>query len=235
VAAIALLSQPVTASALPGRKVVFPTAVPTFQATLPNWTTTWEQQATVARAAHPVVLFFGDSLTAFWLTNGIATWNADFVPLGVVANMGIPGDKTENMLYRIDRGQLAGISPKVTVILAGTNDLGYRPPEVAAGIESVVTAVKSHLVGTRVLLEGVYPISAPGNQLHDEVVPLNILLKKWASHQARLRFINPGVLLVNKTGIFLPGVVGPDLEHPLAPGYAVIGPTILAAIQKQLR
>ena len=68
------------------------------------------------------LLFLGDSITDFWPRRGEASWLqlAPYKP----ANFGISGDRTEHLLWRIANGELDGISPKVTVLMIGTNNVG---------------------------------------------------------------------------------------------------------------
>jgi lysophospholipase L1-like esterase len=112
------------------------------------------------------VYLIGDSITRRWgaldypelLAHFEATffgWNA--------ANFAWGGDRTQNILWRLDNGELAGVSPKVFVVQAGTNNLGdfashdERVDAIAAGIEAIVERCRRHAPGALVVLTGVFP------------------------------------------------------------------------------
>ena len=72
----------------------------------------WQQMARAlaedARRASPRAVFLGDSITQAWGSDGKAEWDARFAPLGA-ANLGIGGDRTQNVLWRIENGALDGL------------------------------------------------------------------------------------------------------------------------------
>jgi len=82
------------------------------------------------------LLFLGDSITDRWPRVGEESWVklAPFKP----ADFGVEGDCTEHLLWRIEHGELDAISPKVVVVLIGSNNVFYFPDEkpewTAAGI-----------------------------------------------------------------------------------------------------
>src|SRR5262249_37708735 len=90
------------------------------------------------------VVFFGDSITARWDEPGypgLAVWNSEIGPLGAV-DFGLDGDRTQNLLWRLDNGELDG-QPKVAVVEIGTNNLIFSgqnetPEDTVAGITAVV-------------------------------------------------------------------------------------------------
>jgi hypothetical protein len=71
------------------------------------------------------VIFLGDSITQGWEGAGKKAWADNFAPLKAV-NLGIGGDQTGHVLWRITEGkELEPIKPKLAVIMIGTNNTGY--------------------------------------------------------------------------------------------------------------
>src|SRR5262249_61955100 len=121
-------------------------------------------QWNVARAqlADSDVVFLGDSITYWWGdvgrdALGYNVWSQQIAPLNP-ANFGIPGDRTQNLLWQVENGELVG-QPKVAVILIGTNNLadGQTPEQTADGIAMVVQAVRTQSPQTKILLLGILP------------------------------------------------------------------------------
>lgn len=111
------------------------------------------------------VLFLGDSITQGWRTVGAVPWAQHFAPLGAV-NLGVWGDDTARLMSRIQNGALAGIAPRVTVLLIGTNDIPWDPPVqeaspipalVIEAVARVVEAVRARLPHTLILLLAIFP------------------------------------------------------------------------------
>ncbi len=88
---------------------------------------TSEQQGMVTNSLFDVI-FIGDSLTEFWTSIGKAVWPKEFAPLKC-ANCGIAGDRTEHILFRINRLDFRRARPRIFVLLMGTNNLGMTPPD----------------------------------------------------------------------------------------------------------
>ncbi len=76
------------------------------------------------------VYFLGDSITRRWgaldYPDFLAHWNRSFHGWNA-GNFGWGADRTENILWRLENGELDGVLPKVIVILAGTNNVGTEP------------------------------------------------------------------------------------------------------------
>ena len=94
------------------------------------------------------ILFLGDSITDgwHWDTGGKNLWAKHFAPRHA-ANFGIGYDRIQNVLWRIENGELDGISPEIVILLIGTNNAGNedngRPrnttPEIIEGVSNLVT------------------------------------------------------------------------------------------------
>uniref|UniRef100_H2ZYF6 1-alkyl-2-acetylglycerophosphocholine esterase n=1 Tax=Latimeria chalumnae TaxID=7897 RepID=H2ZYF6_LATCH len=89
----------------------------------------------------PEVVFVGDSLVQ--LMHQFEIWRELFSPLHAL-NFGIGGDTTQNVLWRLQNGELAHINPKILVLWVGTNNHEHTAEQVAGGIESIV-----HLINER--------------------------------------------------------------------------------------
>jgi lysophospholipase L1-like esterase len=104
------------------------------------------------------LLFAGDSITHGWDTTGKQAFAKNFAAYKV-ANFGIGGDRTEHILYRLQNGELDGITPKLIVLLIGTNNnaSGHKPEDTAQGIHAILETIKSKSPQTKVLLLGILP------------------------------------------------------------------------------
>jgi hypothetical protein len=75
----------------------------------------------------------GDSITRRWGASDaqyqdfLANWNRSFFGWNA-ANSGSGSDTVQNILWRLANGELDDVHPKVIVLLAGTNNLGGKPP-----------------------------------------------------------------------------------------------------------
>ena len=112
------------------------------------------------------LLFLGDSITQDYEVSGPPEWR-DFAPVWQrfyggrnAINLGFNGDATSHLLWRIENGEVAGIAPKVAVILIGANNLGrlhWPAEDTVAGIDTIVTLLRHRLPQTKLLLLGVLP------------------------------------------------------------------------------
>jgi len=96
----------------------------------------------------------GDSITDGWPQNLFDRYFDRWASV----NFGIGGDRCENVLWRLEHGELVGTSPKVIVLLIGTNNSGMNTaPEISHGITAVVKALRAGCPKTKILLLGVFP------------------------------------------------------------------------------
>jgi hypothetical protein len=76
------------------------------------------------------VYFTGDSIIRRWGATDypdlLANWQQNFFGWNA-ANFGWGADQAQNVLWRLENGELDGVNPKIVVVLAGTNNLGATP------------------------------------------------------------------------------------------------------------
>jgi lysophospholipase L1-like esterase len=165
------------------------------------------------------ILFFGDSLTEGW---DAAVWEKSLAPRGAL-NAGVSGDRTDNLLWRLQNGNLAGPPPRAAVLLIGTNDLAYgRSPALTAdGIRANLDELQQHFPDTRMLLLGLLPREAsPTAPLRVETIKVNRLIRDCADGQ-HVFYADIGDVLLDGSGQ-LTTAISPDALHFTARGYALL-------------
>src|SRR5207237_5588625 len=102
----------------------------------------------VKSGSHAMV-FLGDSLTQKW---DQPIWERNF-GFHDTLNGGVNGDRTENLLWRIESGNLDGQRSELVVLLIGTNDIGRNraAKTVDEGIRKILLALRSRIPRTRIL------------------------------------------------------------------------------------
>lgn len=163
------------------------------------------------------LLFLGDSITHSWEDTGAATWQTDYAHLKPL-NLGYSGDRTEHLLWRVQNGEIDNLSPKLTIILIGTNNAGHRvePAEdTAEGVKAILEAVKSRLPNSKILLLATFPRSKSKNApMRKRVNAANVLTKQLADEKS-IFWLDIGQEFLTEDGLVLDTVM-PDFLH-LAP------------------
>jgi lysophospholipase L1-like esterase len=120
----------------------------------------------IAKKGDIDLLFLGDSITDNWRrpspTGGIAVWDKTFAPLKA-ANFGIGADRTQNVLWRIQNGELEGFKAKCIVLMLGTNNLSAGTEhrntnaETLEGMKLVINTIREKQPQAKLLLLGIFP------------------------------------------------------------------------------
>ncbi|WP_309400136.1 GDSL-type esterase/lipase family protein [Cerasicoccus maritimus] len=181
------------------------------------------------------VIFIGDSITNNWASNsrGKPVWDRYYARMDAV-NMGISGDKTENILWRLQNGSLDETDPKVAVILAGINNIHRdNAEEIAEGVEAIVDEVLTSCPNCQIILMGVFPRGyKPNAPERSKVKAVNEILSKMDSNP-RIVFIDIGDQLLDENGIYTKEM-SPDALHPLAKGYEIWARAIRSTMEDML-
>jgi lysophospholipase L1-like esterase len=176
-------------------------------------------EALRARAARggADLLFLGDSITEWW-DHEPEVWDR-FYGRRRAANFGMAGDGTEHVLWRIDDGELRGLSPRVVVLLIGTNDLrDYTPAEVATGVAAVVGRLRAAFPQAKILLLGIFPRAPrPTDPLRVRLQAVNERISRL-DDGAHVHYLDIGRCFLNDDGTLSPTVM-PDYLHLSREGY----------------
>ena len=126
------------------------------------------------------VAFVGDSITARWRDS--ENWKQHWGSYRSV-NMGIGGDQTQHVLWRLQNGDLDGYKAKLFVVMIGTNNMWGKdatPANAAAGVKAVLDLIKSKHPESRILLMSLLPTGEKPNPGRDKRKEVNGLISKFA-------------------------------------------------------
>jgi len=166
-------------------------------------------------ARKPELVFLGDSITSRWPQELLEKHFGAYRPV----NLGVGGDRVQNVIWRLQRTPLEATPLKALVLLIGTNNAGaFTSEEIAGGIQKLVKMVEEKAPEAKVLVLGVFPrgpaINDPKNT---RIHALNAKLKDLADGK-RVFYLDVGPSLAEPDGKISPEVM-PDQLHVALPGF----------------
>ena len=169
------------------------------------------------------LVFLGDSITEAWDGPGAELWKTRYATRNAV-NLGISGDQTEHLLWRLRNGNLDGIAPKAAVVMIGTNNVGntggkHTAEQIAAGVKAVLDELHARTPKTKVLLLAIFPRSEKPDAMREKIVAINASLAKLADGE-RITFLDLATKFLAADGT-LPKELMPDALHLSPKGYTI--------------
>jgi lysophospholipase L1-like esterase len=156
------------------------------------WQQTHQSLVDRIRSGPAKIVFIGDSLTKGWAEGGKEIWQQCYAPLDA-ANLGIGGDTTRQILWRLAHGALDGAKPKVIVLMIGVNNIFTgtgNNGEIVQGVEAILQRCQAKCPESRILLLGIGPVG--NNKVQDERVrAINQLLSKLEGGPVRFLELGP--------------------------------------------
>jgi beta-glucosidase len=179
------------------------------------------------------LIFIGDSITHGWEGEGKNVWDRYYGHRNAV-NLGIGGDRTQHVLWRLDHGNVDGIRPKVAVVMIGTNNSGKRntAAEIVDGVTAVVRKLREKLPRTKILLLDIFPRGEHFNEQRGQILQVNQALRRL-DDGAFVIFLPIGNHFVEADGSLSKEVM-PDFLHLSEKGYGIwataIEPTLASLL-----
>ncbi len=185
------------------------------------------------KTAHDLI-FVGDSITQGWEAAGKATWDKFYANRNAL-NLGISGDRTEHVLWRLNNDNLANQKKaKVAVVMIGTNNTGHNkqdPTETAEGVERIVSTLRARCPEAKILLLGVFPRGVtPEDPLRKINVEINNRISKLHNGQ-RIHYLDLSDKFLTAEGILTKEIM-PDALHPKQKGYQIWAESIEAKLKE---
>ena len=177
------------------------------------------------------LILIGDSITHGWEGKGKSVWEKFYGKRNAV-NLGIGGDRTQHVMWRLDNGNVKEISPKVAVVMIGTNNSGNNSPEeIADGLAAITKQLRAKLPETKVLLLGIFPRGANKDDGRRQVnEKANAIFKKLADGKD-VHYLDIGEKFLESDGT-LSRKIMPDLLHLSVEGYTIWAESIEPTLKK---
>jgi len=210
-----------------------------------DWAVEWwlprhEQKLLDKEKQNIELIFIGDSITHGWETEGKAIWDNHFAPRNGF-NLGFGGDRTENVLWRLDNGAVDDLKPKLVILMIGTNNTGHRmdsPEETVSGIDAIIDKLSEKLPHTNILLLGIFPRGAqPDDPMRLRNREINQRLAaaaaktNWKHKNATVHFRDISSVFLNESGEISTSIM-PDLLHLSPEGYRLWAEAIDADVTR---
>jgi len=223
---------------IPSNTAVVP--VPKLENDSYDW---WKRHSDVLNikdSINPETILIGNSITHFWggepklknwdgtsrIPNGPKTWDSLFANRSVL-NLGFGWDRTQNVLWRLDHGEIDGLHPRTVIINIGTNNTSETQnarmntaTEIVEGIRAICMRVRSKVPGAKIVLMSVFPreqsAAHPRRILINEI---NRNLEAFAKEQ-NITILNIGPKMLESDGT-LSKEIAPDFCHPTEKGYQI--------------
>ena len=179
------------------------------------------------------VVFFGDSITNKW-RDVPELWKERFEPLKAV-NFGINGNAIEHVLWRIEHGELDGITPKVVVLMIGTNNSNRKySASIVRGIRHLVDVIHEKSPAAKVLLMAILPRDRPKEAERSPIIDAvnSGLAQLYNGTSVRLLNINDRFLNADGT---LKAELFTDRLHLTPAGYRVWADALRPLLDEMLK
>ncbi|MFO7616778.1 MAG: GDSL-type esterase/lipase family protein [Bacteroidales bacterium] len=190
-----------------------------------DWFSQFDDINRIGESRQVDLVFLGTSITQGLGGEGRTVWCA--VP-GLwdslygernAANFGISGDRTQNVLWRIQNGNFENISPKAIVLEIGVNNFPFHnAEEITSGIHAIIKALQKKVPGARILLVGPLPAGAdPSGPLRKKYLEVQRNIKSTGGKN--ITHLDLGRVFIQPDGSLVPGLMSQDAIHLTPEGY----------------
>jgi len=196
----------------------------------PNSQLAHQQLVQKAKQGGIDVYFVGDSITRRWGATDrqyqplLANWKTNFFGWNA-ANFGWGADRIENILWRLQNGELEGVNPKVFVVLAGINNVGTEPggaekvEDITQGLRALLEECQAKAPAATVIMTAIFPRND-----RKAVIPTILQINRNLAQMAdgkKVRYLDINDKLADQEGRLFPGMMNADQLHPTLKAYQV--------------
>ena len=196
-----------------------------------DWPARHAAAVALMQARQPEIVMLGDSIMHFWggepsgeHVGGRRTapevWDRFFTARRIV-NLGYGWDRTENVLWRLRHGEFEHVSPKVVVLMIGTNNVPLNTPdEIAAGVSAICDEIHQRSPASRILLLGIFPRGEKPDANRAAIEAVNQRIATFEGRGGVVTYLDIGDRFLAADRSISKDVMY-DFLHPTAKGYGI--------------
>ena len=197
-----------------------------------NWMNRHESFNDRVKKGNVDLVLIGDSITQGWEGSGKDVWEKNYTKRNAV-NLGIGGDRTQHVLWRLDHGNVDGIAPKLAVLMIGTNNSNgadNTAEEIGAGIEAIVKKLRAKLPQTKVLILAIFPRGEKPNPQREKNAQASQIAAKAADGRM-VYYLDIGDKFLASDGTLTKEIMN-DYLHLTPKGYEIWASSIEPTVAK---
>jgi beta-glucosidase len=175
------------------------------------------------------LVFIGDSITDRW-RNYPDSWNKYWEPHKAL-NLGLGGDKTQHVLWRLQHGELDNYEARLFVVMIGTNNPEDPAPDVAEGIKAILEEIKIKQPQANILLLGIFPRGEKPDREREKNTSVNKLIAKFDG--GAVHYLDISAKLLQPDGTLSTDVMW-DFLHMGSKGFVIWAESINETVKELL-
>ncbi len=212
-------------------------AIPTDKLYSEGWSNR-HQEVMLNNKSNPQLILIGNSIfNSLDDTTRNFVWKK-YIKKYDAVNMGFSGDRTENVIWRLQNGELDGISPRVAMVLIGTNNTDgnhylniTQAEELSEGIWEICKIIRNKLPETQILLLGIFPYGYKPNNRDNINKATNKIISGFPKKDKKIHYRDIGDIFVDAESKVKKSLM-PDFLHPNSDGYKVMFDALESDIEK---
>ncbi|HIE71734.1 MAG TPA: hypothetical protein EYP98_17015, partial [Planctomycetes bacterium] len=205
------------------------------------WTKRVASDLVLAKKGGHQLVMLGDSITQSWGASGKKVWKEFWVERNAI-NIGVSGDRTQHVLWRLDHGLLDALSQpnndvRCVVVMIGTNNSNRNDctaAEIGYGTEAIVRRLRTRLPKAKVLLLATFPRGAKPSAQRIKNARSSAQAAKAFADDDMVVFKDIGARFLEADGMLRKAVM-PDLLHLNAASYRVWAEAIVADVDTLMK
>lgn len=207
----------------------------------PEWEQRVARHLATAKAGGHRLVFVGDSITQAWNGPGRPVWDEFWAPRHTI-NVGVSGDRTQHVLWRLDHDLLAALAAannevRASVVMIGTNNSNgddHSAEEIAQGVIAVVKRLRTGLPKAKVLLLAIFPRGERQNAQREKCAAASRLAAAAFADDAMVVSLDIGERFLAAGGVLTKDVM-PDFLHLTPAAYRTWAVAMVADVDALLR